>query len=97
MTDERRSSFCGRMRIETPLGEERIEVIEGHHIIATRSKKVFQLFRWKGEEKLIKPDPHAPCLIDETIKQRLKLRRTGGCQGLCDKCRRQVKVEISIK
>jgi hypothetical protein len=82
------------MKLETPLGEPRTEVIGGHKVTATRSKKIFQLFKWKGSERLIKPDPNAPCIIDESIEQGLNGELTG-FRGICKRCRREVEVKIS--
>ena len=80
--------------METPLGHPRTEKIGGLIVTAIRSRRIFQLIRWKGMVTLKQPDPTAPCLIDDKIESSLKEGFIGGCQGLCGRCRREIKVDI---
>ncbi|HSX48635.1 MAG TPA: hypothetical protein VLE44_00050 [Candidatus Saccharimonadales bacterium] len=85
---QRGVDFCIFMA-DHPLGEEKTAIGPDYSTIkAIKSRKIYQSFKRGDQIIVVKPDPTAPCLVDEFVNNDLTGRR-----GICYRCIRLVKAE----
>ena len=70
-----------------PLGQEKVATVENKKITARKSKKIYEIFRWKGKTKQMKCAVEKPCSIDEFVASTYT-----GHKGICENCRRLTKI-----
>lgn len=80
---------------EHPLGQVRVQEVDGSLIEASKSRKIYQVHKWKGKITVLKFDQTAPCAIDEFVNS----DRNGYCgtRRRCTNCSRLVRVSSRPK